>query len=75
LRKLVRALWVLVLVGALAFTTAVSSFAMEVSPGPEFGGFVSTMAAVEQHPLLHGGQHFGVCVSTHATTGDCPHEH
>jgi hypothetical protein len=75
LRRLVRAFWVLALVVALALATVVPSFAMEVSPSPEFGGFVATMAAEEQHPVQHGGQHFGVCVSTHATTGDCPHEH
>ena len=66
-------------VGAFAVAMALSlpvftpALAMAVTPGPEFGQHVSFMAAVEQHPRLHGGQMFGECVASMATGQGCPH--
>jgi hypothetical protein len=45
----------------------------EVAPGGgnAFGKHVSSMAP--EHPKM-GGVEFGVCVSTMARTGSCPHD-
>lgn len=73
MKRVLRALSALALAGALALPTA-PTFAMAVAPGPEFGAHVANMAAEEQHPLLHGGRHFGECISSLATGEPCPHE-
>jgi hypothetical protein len=57
---------------ALMLSTAPAAVASSVGPGggPEFGSHVSDMAP--DHPLDHGGRHFGACVSGMAR-GQCPH--
>jgi hypothetical protein len=59
-------------VGVLMLGAAPAAVASDASPGggPAFGQHVSDMAP--DHPLEHGGRHFGACVSGMAR-GTCPH--
>ncbi|MHB1135109.1 MAG: hypothetical protein ACYC4L_22280 [Chloroflexota bacterium] len=73
IQRILRSLAGVAVTLALMAPVASPALAMTMAPSPELGQHVYQMAAVEQHPLLHGGLTFAECVAAMATGETCPH--